>query len=153
MNPHRKNMPTQSVPLVTVIRKACAIPAPDSSTAPICSIARFNNRSPAFAHTTIAHTITRVFTRSLPSVAILSKGLIVPGRRWRFRHGNHGLRRVAALPHPLPTFRAQLQEARCLVIEPLALVGVPQRFADDPPHHAWPEIILIVEPVHATHHL
>ena len=63
-------MPIHNVPLVTVIRKACESPGAVSSTAPICSMARFNIKSPAFAHTTIAHTMTNVFTRSLPSVAI-----------------------------------------------------------------------------------
>src|SRR5580692_11229195 len=128
MNPQRKNMPTHNVPLVTVIRNACRSPGRDSSTAPICSIARFNIKSPALAQTTIAHTMTRVFIRNLPSVAILSKVLIVPGRRRRLRNGNHGLRRVATLTYPLQTLGAQLQKAGGFVIEPLALVPVPQGF-------------------------
>src|SRR5580658_444021 len=146
-------MPTHNVPLVTVRRKACASPSAESSTTPICSMARFSIRSPAFAHITIAHTMTSVFTRSLPSVAIFSKGLIVSGCRRRLRHGYHGLRRVAALPYPLPALRAQLQEARRFVIQPLAFVRIPQRFAHDPPHHARPEVVLVIKPVHAAHHL
>src|SRR6266481_2211417 len=153
MNPQRKNMPTHNVPLLTVMRKACASPAADSSTAPICSIARFNIRSPALAQTTIAHTMTSVFTRSLPSVAILSNGSVVPGSRRRLRHGNHGLGYVAAASYPLPAFRTELKEARCFVIEPLAFVRIPQRFAHDPPHNTRPEVVLIIETVHAAHHL
>src|SRR5271155_2290388 len=153
MNPVRKKIPSHSVPLLSVMRKAWTIPGALNSTAPICSIARFSIRSPALAHTTITHTMTSVLIRSLASVAILSKVLIVPGSRRRLRHGNHGLRRVSALPHPLPTLRAQLQEARSLVIEPLALVAVPQRFTHDAPHHARPEVILIVKTVHPAHHL
>jgi hypothetical protein len=56
-----------------VIRNACESPAADKSTAPICSMALFNIRSPALAHTTIAHTMTSVFIRSLAWVAILLK--------------------------------------------------------------------------------
>src|SRR5580704_18714921 len=153
MNPQRKNMPTHNVPLVTVILNACASPGRDSSTAPIRSMARFSIKSPALAQTTITHTMTRVFIRSLPSVAILSKVLIVSGRRRRLRHGNHGLRRVAALPYPLQTFGAQLQKAGSFLIEPLALVPVPQGFLYDAPRHTWPEVVLIIKTVHAVHHL
>src|SRR5580704_13235880 len=145
-------MPTHNVPLVTVILNACRSPGRDSSTAPIRNMARFNIKSPALAQTTMAHTMTRVFIRSLPSVAILSKVLIVPGRRRRLRHGNHGLRRVAALPYPLEALGAQLQKARSFVIEPLALVPVPQGFLHDAPHHTRPEVVLIIKTVHAAHH-
>jgi hypothetical protein len=71
MNPVRKKMPTQIVSFVTVSRNAWASPEAVSWTAPICDMPRFNIKSPALAHTTIAKTITSVLIRNLLSLAIL----------------------------------------------------------------------------------
>src|SRR5882757_6825928 len=152
MNPVRKKIPTQIVPFVTVSRKACASPGAVSWTAPIRDMPRFSIRSPALAHTTMAKTMTRVLIRSLLSLAIL-RWLIVAGSGRRSGYGDNGLLEIAALAHPLQAFGAQRQEFGCLVIEAFPLVRVPQRFLHDAPHNLRPEIVLIVEAVHARHHL
>src|SRR6267143_112142 len=152
MNPVRKKIATQMVPLVTVSRNACANPAAVSWTAPICDIPRFSIRSPALAHTTIAKTIASVLIRSLLSLAIL-RGLVVSGSRRCSRHGNHGLVEIPALAHPFQALGAQLQEFRSFVIQAFPLVAVPQRFFHDAPHNPGPEVILIVDLVHSRHHL
>src|ERR1700731_1362898 len=147
MKPVRKNIPTQIVPFVTVSRKACASPEAVNWTAPIVDMPRFSIRSPALAHTTIAKTMTSVLIRSLLSLAILP-GLVVSGSGRRSRHGNHGLVVIATLACPLQTFRAQLQELRCFMVQALPLVAVPERFLHDAPHDLRPEVILIIEAVH-----
>src|SRR5438309_11452229 len=126
MKPVRKNIPAQIVPFVKVSRNACVSPEAVSWTAPICDIPRFNIRSPALAHTTIAKTMTSVLIRSLLSLAIL-RGLVVSGSRRRFRHGNHRLLVIfAALTRPSQALGAQLQEFRGFRIQTLALMAVPQ---------------------------
>ncbi len=65
-------MPSQMVGFVTVSRNACAKPLAVNSTAPIVDMPRFSRRSPALAHTTIAKTMTSVFTLSLLSRPIVS---------------------------------------------------------------------------------
>src|SRR5258708_1810324 len=155
MNPIRKMIPTQIVALVTVIRKACASPLAEISTAPIVVIPRFSIRSPTLAHTTIARTMTSVLIRSLVWLAInkyLGRSSLVVARRWSgARHGNNRLIHIAALPHPLQTFRAQFQEAGRFVIQTLAFVAVPQRFAHDAPRDFRPEVITRIEPSHPIH--
>src|SRR5712692_8425478 len=145
-------MPIQIAQLVTVSPNACASPVAVSWTAPICDIPRFSIRSPALAHITIAKTMTSVLIRSLLSLAIL-RGSVVSGSRGRPRHGYHGLVEIAALAHPLQALRAQLQEFRGFVVQAFPLVAVPERFLHDAPDNFRPEIILIVEAVHACHHL
>src|SRR6267378_587457 len=150
-------IPTQIVALVTVMRKACASPLAETSTAPIVVIPRFSIRSPTLAHTTIARTMTSVLIRSLVWLAInkyLGRASLVVARRWSgARHGNNRLIDVAALPHPLQTFRAQFQEAGRFVIQALAFVAVPQRFAHDAPRDLRPEVVIVIEAVHAVHHI
>src|SRR5689334_779985 len=98
--------------------------------------------------------LARTSVRAVSSffLEFVSRSLVV-ARCWRGRHADHGLFRVAALPYPLPAFRAQLQEARRLVVQALSFMAVPERFAHNAPHHFWPEIIFVVEAVHARHHL
>src|SRR5437016_14389969 len=86
----RKKMASQMVALVTVRRKAWAIPCSVNSTGPICAIPRFNSRSPTFAHTTMAKTMTSVLICSLLSLGILGK-LIDYGSRTRAWYENHGI--------------------------------------------------------------
>src|SRR5467141_3243509 len=148
MKPVRKNIPTQIVPFVTVSRKACASPEAVNWTAPICDIPRFSIRSPALAHTTIAKTMTSVLIRTLLSLAI-SRGLVVSGSRRRPRHGNHGFVVIPALACPLQALRSQRQELPCFVVQALPLVAVPERFLHDAPRDSGPEVILIIEAVHA----
>src|SRR5712671_2399326 len=152
MKPVRKRIPTQIVPFIAVSRKACAIPEAVSCTAPICDIPRFSIKSPALAHTTIAKTMTSVLIRTLLSLAI-SRGLVVSGSRRRPRHGNHGFVVIAALACPLQALRSQRQELPCLVVQTLPLVAVPECFLHDAPRDSGPEVILIIEAVHAPHHV
>src|SRR5712692_4041838 len=152
MKPVRNRIPTQMVPFVTVSWNACANPEAVSWTAPICDIPRFSIRSPALAHTTIAKTMTNVLIRSLLSLGIL-RGSVVSGSRGRSGHGDHRLVEIAALAHPFQALGAQLQEFRCFVIQAFPLVAVPERFLHDAPDYLGPKVILIVEPVHARHHL
>src|SRR6266853_3001513 len=152
MNPVRKKIPTQIVPFVTVSRKACASPGAVSWTAPICDMPRFSIRSPALAHNTIAKTMTSVLIRSLLSLAIW-RGLIVAGSGRRSGYGDNRLLEIAAFAHPLQAFGAQRQEFDCLVIQAFPLLSVPQRLFHDAPHNLRPKIILIIEAVHARHHL
>src|ERR1700674_3891720 len=152
MKPLRKKIATQIVPLATVRRNACASPEAVSWTSPICDIPRFSIRSPALAHTTIAKTMTSVLIRSLLSLAILLR-LIVSGSRRRPGYGDHGLVEIAALAHPLQSLRAQSQEFRSFVVQAFPLVAVPQRFLHDAPDNLRPEVIFIIETVHARHHL
>src|SRR5437879_13470861 len=79
--------------------------------------------------------------------------LIVAVGRGGSAHRNHRLWRVAALLHPLQAFGAQAQEVRGFVIEPFALVAVPQRFLHDPPTDLWAEIVFVVEARNARHHV
>src|SRR5258707_7818803 len=151
MKPLRKKIATQIVPLVTVRRNACAIPEAVSCTSPICDMPRFSVKSPALAHTTIAKTMTSVLMRSLFSLAILERS-VVSGSRRCSRHGNDGLVEIAALAHPLQALGAKCQKFRRFVVQALALVAVPQSFLHDAPNHSGPEVILIVEAVHAIHH-
>src|SRR6266403_2417192 len=123
MNPIRKTIPAHIVALVTVIQNACETPLAVIATAPISVMPRFSRRSPALAHTTIAKTMTSVLILSLLSLPIVCFELIVSGYRRCFRHADHRLRGIAALPNPLPAFRTQLQEARRLVIQAFALVA------------------------------
>src|SRR6267378_4079843 len=127
MNPLRKKIAIQIVPLATVRRKACASPEAVSWTAPICDMPRFSIRSPALAHTTMAKTMTSVLTRSLLSLAILWR-LVVSGSRRRSGDGYHGLVEIAALAHPLQALGAELQKFRRFVVQAFPLVAVPQRF-------------------------
>src|SRR5258707_242699 len=108
---------------------------------------RFSNRSPALAHTTIAKTMTSVLILSLLSLPIVCLELIVSRCRGCPRHADHRLRGIAALANPLPALRAQLHEARRLMIQALAFMAVPQRLAHNPPRNARPEIIFVVETV------
>src|SRR5260370_2600623 len=151
MKPVRKNIPTQIVTYIAASRKACASPEAVIWTAPICDIPRFSIRSPALAHTTIAKTMTSVLIRSLLSLAI-SRGLVVSGSRRRPRHGNHGLVVIAALACSLQALRAQRQEFPCFVVQALPFVAVPERLLHDAPGDPGPEVILIIETVHAPHH-
>src|SRR5438132_3666385 len=124
MKPVRKNIPAQIVPFVNVSRNACVSPEAVSWTAPICDIPRFNIRSPALAHTTMAKTMTSVLIRSLLSLAIL-RGLVVSGSRGRPGHSrdrNHGFVEIAARAHPPQTPGPQLHEFRCLSVRPLTPV-------------------------------
>src|SRR5712692_535356 len=150
MKPVRKTIPIQIVPFVMVERRACCKPAGEISTAPICVMPRFSIRSPTLAQTTIARIMTRVLIRIRNSCPMLRE-LIVSGSR-RLRHGEHRPLDIAALAYPLPTLRAQLQEVHRFMIQPLALVAVPKRFAHDAPDDSGPEVVLIVEAVHARHH-
>ena len=59
------------VVLATVRRKAWEIPCAVNSTAPICAMPYLSNKSPAFAHTTMAKTMASVLIRSLFSLAML----------------------------------------------------------------------------------
>src|SRR5881394_2856690 len=114
-------MATQIVPLVIVCRKACEIPCAVSSTAPICAIPRFSNKSPAFAHTTMAKTMTSVLNRSLFSLGILGELIVSGGRTWSGDR-NHGLIVfLAALAHPFQALCAQLQELRSFGVQPFPL--------------------------------
>src|SRR5260370_4921880 len=151
MNPVRKKIPTHIVPCVIVERRACCTPTGEISTAPICVMPRFSIRSPTLAHTTIARTMTSVLIRIRNSCPILRE-LIVSGSGRRPWHGDHRLLDIAALAYPLPTLRAQLQEVHRFVIQPLAFVAVPKRFAHDAPDHPGPEVVFVVETVHARHH-
>src|ERR1700732_2912365 len=139
------------VPLVMVKRRACHRPAGEIWTAPIFIMPRFSIRSPTLAHTTIVRIMTKVLIRSRRSCLMWRK-LIVSGSGGGPRHGDHGLLGVAALAHPLPALGAQLQEIDGFVIQALALIAVPQRFAHNAPNHPRPEIIFVVEAVHAGHH-
>src|SRR5271154_2570237 len=152
MKPVRKKMPSQMVPLVTVKRKAWARPGKESCTAPICIMPRLSMRSPMLAQATMQRIMTSVLIRSLCSLDIL-RGLVVSGSRRKFRHGDHGFFDVAALADPLPALGAQLHEAGGFVVEALALVAVPEGFADDAPDDARAEIILVVEAIDAFHHV
>src|SRR5258708_5402975 len=146
-------MASQMVPLVTVSGKACAIPLAVNSTAPIRSMPRLSNKSPAFAHTTMAKTMTSVLNRSRFSLGILGE-LIVSESRTRSGNGNHGLAIfLAALARPLQAFRAQLQKLRRFGVQPLPLVAVPKRLFHDAPDHPRPEVVFIIETVHPGHHL
>src|SRR5437764_12577678 len=148
----RKKMASQMVALVTVRRKAWAIPCSVNSTWPICAIPLFNSKSPTFAHTTMAKTITSVLIRSLLSLGILGK-LIVSGSGTRTGYGDHGLVVVlAAFARPLQALCAKLQEFRRFRVQPFAFMGVPQSVFDDAPDDSRTEIVLIVEAVHAAHH-
>src|ERR1700674_746797 len=149
MKPVRKKMPVQIVPFVTVSTNACWIPPSVSSTAPIRIMPRFSIRSPTLAHTTIVRTMTSVLIRSLCSLDMYC-GLVVSGSGGGLRHGNHRLFQfAAAFSRPLPALRAQFEEGSRFLIEALALVAVPQRFAHDAPDDPRPEIIFVVEAVHA----
>src|SRR6266581_2257555 len=146
-------MASQMVPLVTVSGKACAIPLAVNSTAPIRSMPRLSNKSPAFAHTTMAKTMTSVLNRSRFSLGILGE-LIVSESRTRSGNGNHGLAIfLAALARPLQAFRAQLQKLRRFGVQPLPLVAVPKRLFHDAPDYTRPEVVFIIEAVHPGHHL
>src|SRR5208282_6134055 len=48
---------------------------------------------------------------------------------------------------------AQFQEVHSLMEQALALMPVPERFAHDPPSHARPEIVAVVEAVHRLDHV
>src|SRR6202030_2832443 len=132
MNPVRKKIPIQMVPLVMVKRRACHRPAGEIWTAPICIMPRFSIRSPTLAHTTIVRIMTKVLIRIRRS-CLMSRKLIVSGSGGSPRHGDHRLLAVAALAYPLPALGAQLQEIDSFVIQPLAFIAVPQRFAHDAP--------------------
>src|SRR5438094_6839378 len=148
----RKKMASQMVALVTVRRKAWAIPCSVNSTGPICAIPRFNSRSPTFAHTTMAKTMTSVLICSLLSLGILGK-LIVSGSRTRAGYGNHGLVVfLAAFARPLQAFCAELQKFRRFGVQPFAFMAVPQSLFDDAPDDSRPEIVFVVEAVHPAHH-
>src|SRR5215472_10752395 len=148
----RKKMASQMVALVRVSRKAWAIPCAVNSTAPIRAIPRFSSRSPTFAHTTMAKTMTSVLIRSLLSLGILGR-LVVSRSRARAGYGNHGLVVfLAAFARPLQALSAKLQEFRGLGVQPFAFMAVPQGLFNDAPHNSWAEIVFIIEAVHAVHH-
>src|SRR5438552_12247822 len=131
INPIRKRIPIQIVGFVTVSQNACPSELGETFTTPICVIPRFSIRSPALAHTTIARTMTSVLIRSLRSLAMsiyFVVRLVVARNRRSPRHGDNRLVDIAALPYPLPTFRAQLQKACRLVVQALPVVAVPQPF-------------------------
>src|ERR1044071_1386307 len=70
MKPSKNAIPIQILAFVSVSRNACSSPAGDKSTAPISVIPRFMVKSPIFAHTTSARTISRVLIRSFRSLPI-----------------------------------------------------------------------------------
>src|SRR5215470_8248213 len=140
------------VPLVIVKRKACAIPCAVSSTAPIWAMPRFNSRSPTFAHTTMAKTMTSVLTRSLLSLAIW-EGLIVSGSGRCSGDGNHWfVVFLAAFTHPFQALSAQLEELRCFRVQAFSLVAIPQSIFHNAPNDSGAEIVFIVEAVYPGHH-
>jgi hypothetical protein len=70
MNPMRNTIANQMVPVVIAEWKACKSPVRDKVTGPTCIIPRLSKESPVVAHTTMAKTITSVFTRSFRSLDI-----------------------------------------------------------------------------------
>src|SRR5450755_4418490 len=118
---------------------------------PICFMPRLRSTSPNGPKVTISTRKRNVFT-CIPRTCSMrlriagDAGAFAGANRRKRWHGNCGL--AAALPaSPLPAFGAKLQESGCLVIEALAFVGIPQRFANDAPGHSRAEIISIIKAV------